>query len=80
MSLGSENVVLISLKLAELVWRREKNGLNFSLLCIDGPEAHLLPSLQRAVLDKLFNSADEAQSLIVISHSPMLITIPLFVP
>ncbi|MDZ5730975.1 AAA family ATPase (plasmid) [Enterobacter sp. D2] len=74
-SLGSANVALISLKLAEFAWRREKNERNFSLLCIEEPEAHLHPQLQRAVFDKLFNNADEAQSLIVTSHSPALASI-----
>ncbi|WP_316186693.1 MULTISPECIES: ATP-dependent nuclease [unclassified Bradyrhizobium] len=71
-SLGSANVALLALKLAEFAWRRRKNDRNFSLLCIEEPEAHLHPQLQRSVFKKLFTGADPTQALIVTSHSPTL--------
>jgi putative ATP-dependent endonuclease of OLD family len=70
--LGSANVALLALKLAEFSWRRKKNERNFSLLCIEEPEAHLHPQLQRSVLKKLLGNVDASQAMIVTSHSPTL--------
>lgn len=71
-SLGSANVALLALKLAEFAWRRKKNERNFSLLCIEEPEAHLHPHLQRSVFTKLLGNVDASQAMIVTSHSPTL--------
>lgn len=71
-SLGSANVALLALKLAEFSWLRQKNERNYSVLCIEEPEAHLHPQLQRSVFDKLFNDVTSDQSLVVTSHSPTL--------
>ena len=71
-SLGSANVALLALKLAEFSWRRKKNERNFSILCIEEPEAHLHPQLQRSVFKKLLGNVDPSQAMIVTSHSPTL--------
>ncbi|MBL8598969.1 MAG: AAA family ATPase [Devosia sp.] len=71
-SLGSANVALLALKLAEFSWRRRKNERNFSLLCIEEPEAHLHPQLQRSIFKKLLGDVDATRAMIVTSHSPTL--------
>lgn len=71
-SLGSANVTLLALKLAEFAWRKAKNERNFTILCVEEPEAHLHPHLQRAVFNKLFQNAEASQSLIVTTHSPTI--------
>lgn len=74
-SLGSANVALIALKLAEFSLKRSKNERTYSLLCIEEPEAHLHPQLQRSVFDKIIKDKRHDQSVIATSHSPTLAAI-----
>jgi len=75
-SLGSANLALLTLKLAEFAWRRKKNERNYTLLCIEEPEAHLHPHLQRKVFQKLFASdTDEPLSLFLTTHSPNIASV-----
>lgn len=78
-SLGSANLALLTLKLAEFEWRRQKNERNYTLLAVEEPEAHLHPHLQRKVFKTLFsdNSLNEQpkRSLILTTHSPSIASV-----
>lgn len=74
-SLGSANLALLALKLAEFDWRRLKNERDHTIVCVEEPEAHLHPHLQRSVFQKLFREADRARSLFLTTHSPNIASV-----
>jgi len=75
-SLGSANLALLTLKLAEFAWRRMKNERNYTLVCIEEPEAHLHPHLQRKVFQKLFaEETEEPLGLFLTTHSPNIASV-----
>lgn len=74
-SVGSANLALLALKLQGFSWKRGKNERNYTVLCIEEPEAHLHPHLQRTVFQKLFSQMDEFQSLLLTTHSPNIASV-----
>jgi putative ATP-dependent endonuclease of OLD family len=75
-SLGSANVALLALKLAEFAWRRAKNERNYTLLIVEELEAHLHPHLQRNIFQKLLAvPPDEPRALFVTTHSPNIASV-----
>jgi putative ATP-dependent endonuclease of the OLD family len=75
-SLGSANLALLTLRLAEFSWRRHQNERNYTLVVIEEPEAHLHPHLQRRVFERLFTTnADEPRGLFLTTHSPNIASV-----
>jgi putative ATP-dependent endonuclease of OLD family len=74
-SLGTQNVLYLSLLLEEMSRRNADSNRQQLLLALEEPEAHIHPHVQRSVFRYFEKQRETIKSLIITTHSPHIVSV-----